>query len=116
MPIKLIYICCVIKNLNLLLTLKQRKMPKLFKTDIQSEADIKVFISDIRSDADIVVYETQSEWEATEAQIWCYSQIQRDADKVVSFVDGAWDADVVIFKTDIQSDAEVVNSSKSDLL
>ena len=91
-------------------------MPKLFKTDIQSEANIKVFTCDIRSDADIIVFETQSEWEATEKQIWCYTNIQSDADKIVFFTSGPWDADIVIFKTDIQSDAEVINSSKSDLL
>lgn len=103
-------------NINLLLTINQIKMPKLFKTDIQSEADVKVFISDIRSEADIVIYETQSEWEATEKQIWCYTNIQSDADKIIFFASGAWDADVVIYITDIQSDAEIINSSKTDLL
>jgi hypothetical protein len=31
-------------------------MPKLFKTDISSEADLKVFVTDIRTEADLIVY------------------------------------------------------------
>lgn len=91
-------------------------MPKLFKTDIHSEADIKVFISTIGSEAHLIVFETQSQWEATVPQIWCYTTVKSEANKTVFFVDGAWDADMVIFKTDIQSDAEVVDGSKANLL
>jgi hypothetical protein len=50
-------------------------MPKLFVTDIESGADLKVHVTDIRSEAHIAVYETQSEWEATEPQIWAYTTI-----------------------------------------
>lgn len=91
-------------------------MPKLFRTDIASEADLKVFVTDIRSEADLVVYETTSQWEATEPQIWCYTDIRGEADKVVHFSDAQWDADLIIFKTDIQSDAGWLNSAKSGLL
>ena len=91
-------------------------MPTLFKTDIASEAHVKVFVTDIRSEADLVVYETTDQWAATESTIWCYTDIQSEADKVAYFTTDQWDADVVIFKTDIQSDAEVVNSGKADLL
>ncbi len=62
-------------------------MPKLFITDIESDADLKVFVTDIRSEAHLVIFETSSEWEATVPQIWSYSSIRSDADKVVSFVD-----------------------------
>jgi hypothetical protein len=91
-------------------------MPKLFKTTISSEADLKVFVTDIRSEADLVVYETTNQWEATESPIWCYTDIQGEADKVVYFTDGQWDADIIIFKTDVQSDAGWQNSSKADKL
>ena len=91
-------------------------MPKFFKTNIESEADLKVFVTDIRSGAHAVIFETTSEWEATESTIWCYTNIRSEADKVVFFVDGAWNADIVVFKTDIQSDAEWLDSSKSRLL
>ena len=91
-------------------------MPRLFKTDIASEANIKVFKTDIRSEADLIVFETNNEWEATEKQIWCYTTIQSEADKIVYFADGQWDADIVIFKTAIQSDASWQNSSKEHLL
>ena len=91
-------------------------MPKFFKTDIAAEANLKVFISDIRTDADAVIFETTSEWEATTELIWYYTNIQSDADKVVYFVDGKWDADITVFKTDIQSDAEWIDSSKASLL
>ena len=91
-------------------------MPKLFKTDIASDADLTVYVTDIRSEADLVVYETTSEWEATEAAVWCYTDIRTDADKVVHFADGAWNAQLVIFKTDVKSDAGWQNSGKSDLI
>lgn len=91
-------------------------MPKLFKTDIASDAQLKVFVTDIRSEADLVVYETTDQWEATEPQIWCYTDIRSEADKVVFFADGQWDADLTIFLTDVKSDAEWLNSAKSDLL
>ena len=45
-------------------------MTRLYKTDIASEADLKVFVTDIRSEADLVVYETSSSWEATESHLW----------------------------------------------
>jgi hypothetical protein len=91
-------------------------MPKLFKTDISSEADLKVFVTDIRSEADLIVYETTSQWEATESPIWCYTDIQSEADKIVHLTSSQWEADLVIFKTDVQSDAGWVDSSKSGLL
>jgi hypothetical protein len=91
-------------------------VPKLFKTDIASDADLKVFVSDIRSEAHLIVYETTDQWAATEPQIWCYTDIRSEADKVVCFVSGQWDADLVIFKTDVQSDAGWVDSGKAGLL
>lgn len=91
-------------------------MPVLYRTDIASEADLKVFVTDIRSEADLVVYETSSQWEATEAPIWCYADIRGEASKVVYFTNSQWEADLVIFKTDIQSDAGWNDSSKSHLL
>lgn len=90
-------------------------MPVLFKTDIGSDADLKVFVTDIRSDADLVVFETTNQWEATEGPIWCYTDIRSEAAKVVFFTTGQWEADLVIFKTDIQSDAEWLNSEKAGL-
>lgn len=91
-------------------------MPKMFKTDIESDADLKVCVVDVRSDADLVIYETTSQWEATESTIWCYTDIRSDADKVICFVDGKWNADLSVFKTDVQSDAGWNDSSKSGLL
>ncbi|MCD6589198.1 MAG: hypothetical protein J7K88_11675 [Candidatus Fermentibacteraceae bacterium] len=91
-------------------------MPKLFVTDIESDADLKVHIAEIRSEAHLAVYETDSQWEAAEPQIWAYTGIRSEADKVVYFADGAWNADIVIFKTDIVSDAGWLDSSKEGLL
>ena len=91
-------------------------MPKLFRTDIESEADLKVHVADIRSEADLVIFETTSAWEATEPQIWCYTDIRGEADKVVCFVSDRWNADLVVFRTDIQSDAGWNDSSKSGVL
>lgn len=91
-------------------------MPKLFKTDIASEADLKVYVTNIGSEADLIVYETTDMWAATESPIWCYTEIRGDADKVIYFADAQWDADLVIFKTDIQSDAAWVNTARMDRL
>lgn len=91
-------------------------MPKLYKTEIASGAQLKVFVTDIRSEADVIVYETTDAWAATEPTIWCYTDIQSEADKVVYFTQSAWEADLVIFKTDISSDAEWVNGAKTGLL
>jgi hypothetical protein len=91
-------------------------MPKLYRTRIASEAELKVFVTDVRSEADLVVYETQSQWEATEGPIWWYTDIQSEAEKTVCFSASQWDADIVIHTTDIQSDAGWVNSSKTGLL
>ena len=78
-------------------------MPKLFRTDIPSAADLKVFVTDIRGEADLIVYETTDQWAAIESPIWCYTDIQSEAD-------------LTIYKTDIQSDAGWSSSAKSDLL
>ena len=78
-------------------------MPRLFKTDISSEADL-------------IVYETTSQWEATESHVWCYTNIQSEMDKSVYFTAAQWDADSIVYKTDVQSDAGWVNSVKSGLL
>ncbi len=91
-------------------------MPKLFKTDIASSADLKVFVTDIRSEADLVIFETTDMWAATESPIWCYTDIQGEADKTVCFVSSQWDADLVIYKTDVQSDAGWNNNDKAGLL
>jgi len=91
-------------------------MPVLYKTDIPSDADVKVCVTGIRSEADLVVYETSSQWEATEAPIWCYTDIRGEASKAVYFTDSAWEADLIIFKTDVQSDAEWLNNAKTGML
>jgi hypothetical protein len=91
-------------------------MPKLCKTDIASEADLKVFVTDIRSEADLVVYETTDAWAATESSIWCYTDIRSEADKVVFFTNMQFEADLTIYRTDVQSDAGWANSAKSGLL
>jgi len=91
-------------------------MPKLFKTDIPSAADVKVFVTDIRSEADLVIHETTDQWAASESPIWFYTDVQGEADKTVCFVDSQWDADLKVFKTDVPSDAGWNNSDKAGLL
>ena len=78
-------------------------MPKLYRTDIESEADLKVFVTDIRSDADLVIFETGNQWEATEARFWCYTNISSEADMTVHYTDSQWNADLTVYRTDVQS-------------
>ena len=91
-------------------------MPKFFKTDIESEANLKVYVTDIRSEADAVIHETANAWDAGVPLVWCYTDIRGEADRIVYFTDGQWNADLVVFRTDIQSDVEWINSGKSGLL
>ncbi len=91
-------------------------MPKLFKTDSASAANVKVFVTDIRSEADLVMYESTDQWAATESQVWCYTDIQSEADKTVYFTTSRWEADLIVYKTDVQSDAGWVNGEKATLL
>lgn len=91
-------------------------MPVLYRTDIASEADLRVFVTDIRSEADLVVFETTSNWEATEPAVWAYTDIRGEADRVVHFTGDRWDADLSIYRTDIQSDAGWNDTAKSSLL
>lgn len=91
-------------------------MPRLFKTDIASEANLKVFVTDIRSEADAVVHETGDSWDATTPLVWCYTDVRGEADRVVYFADNQWDADLKVFVTDIASDVEWRDAGKSTLL
>ena len=50
-------------------------MPRIYKTDVASEADLRVYVSDIRGEADLIVFETADAWAATEAPIWTYTPI-----------------------------------------
>jgi hypothetical protein len=85
----------------------------MYKTDIASEANVKVFVTDVCSEADLVVHETTDTWAATPSHIWCYTDIQGEAEKLVYFTDSAFDADLVVYKTDIQSDAGWLNPAKA---
>lgn len=91
-------------------------MPKFFKTDIESEADLRVTVTQIRSEAHLVVYETENQWEATDQPVWYYTDVRSEADKVVFFTESTWNADLVIFLTDIKSDAGWLDSGKDDLI
>jgi hypothetical protein len=91
-------------------------MPKLFKTDIESEANLKVFVTDIRSDSDAVIHETENAWDAGVPLVWCYTDIPSEADRIVYFADSQWNADIVVFKTDIASDVEWINDGKAGVL
>jgi hypothetical protein len=91
-------------------------MPKLSRTEIPSEAHLRVFVTDIRSEADLIVYETTDQWAATEGPIWCYTDIRSEADKIVYFTATQSDADLIVYMTDIQSDASWSNSTKSGVL
>ncbi len=64
----------------------------------------------------MVIFETTSQWEATSGAIWCYTDIRGEAAKTITNTDSAWEADLIAFKTEVQSDAQWLNSGKSGLL
>jgi hypothetical protein len=91
-------------------------MPKVYRTDIASEADLSVYVTDVRSEADLIVFETADLWAASEAAIWAYTEIASEADKVVFLTDLQWEADLVIYRTEVQPDAGWVSVTKAYLL
>jgi hypothetical protein len=98
------------------ITLRKMLMPKIFRTDVASEADLKVYVTDVRSEADLIIFETSDEWAASEAFIWTYTQTKSEADKVVFLTDLQWEADLVIYRTEVQPDAGWVSVTKAYLL
>lgn len=91
-------------------------MPRIYRTDVASQADLRVYVSDIRGEADLIVFETADDWAATEAPIWSYTQIKSEADKIVFFTELQWEADLVIYRTGVQPDAGWVSVTKAHLL
>ena len=88
-------------------------MPKLFATDIPAEAQLKYCVTGIRSDAHAVIHQTTDQWAATDPLVWFWTDIRSEADKLACKVDSAFDADIVVYFTDIASDAEWLDGSKS---
>ena len=91
-------------------------MTKVYRVDCAASAELKVYVSDVRMDADLVVFETSDMWEATEPEVWYYTDVLGEADRVVCFTRSRWDADLIIYRTDIQPDAGWIDSGKSHLL
>lgn len=91
-------------------------MPRIYRTDVASDADLKVYISDIRSEAELIVFETTDAWAATDAAVWTYTQIRSEADKAVYFTESQWEADLIIYRTEVQPDAGWVSGTKAHLL
>lgn len=91
-------------------------MPKLFKVDVPSEADLRVFVADIRTEAHLVIFETADPWAASQPGLWCYVDVRGEADRTVCLVGSAWEADLVVYRTDVPSDSGWLDSSKAGLL
>lgn len=91
-------------------------MPRLYRTDIALEADLRIFVTDIRSEADLVAFRTDDAWAATEGPLWFLTDVRGEADRVVCFVDSRWDADLTVWFTDVQPDACWQSPEKSGLL
>lgn len=91
-------------------------MPKIFRTSVVSEADLKVYVTKVRFEADLVIFETPDAWAAEAPDIWTYVDIESHADKSVYFTEYRWEADLVIYKTAVQPDAGWVDESKAWLL
>jgi hypothetical protein len=63
---------------------------KIYSTNHQYQADIKVFVVDSEYRADLVVYKTDKEYRAKASEnkgIWFFTDKQYRADKKVYFVD-----------------------------
>jgi len=50
-------------------------MPRLYRTDTPSGADLRIYVTDVRTDADLVCFVTESRWEADRATMWFYTDI-----------------------------------------
>ena len=79
-------------------------MPRLFKLDIASEADVRVYVTDDRADADLIIYETADEWAATESPIWYYTDVLGRAERTIYFTNSRWEADLIVSYLPVGSD------------
>ena len=91
-------------------------MPRLFKINIASEADVRVYVTDDRAEADLIIYETTDEWAATESPIWYYTDVLGRAERTIYFTNARWEADLIVSKTNIQGEAGWVDRTKEDIL
>jgi hypothetical protein len=91
-------------------------MPKIFRTSVASEADLKVYVTRLRFEADLIVFESPDARAAEAPAVWTYVDVEAQADRVVYFTERRWEADLVICKTDVLSYAGWVDESKASLL
>lgn len=92
---------------------------KMYSTNYQYQADIKIYVVDAEYKADIVVYRTEHKYEAVASEnkgIWYFTDKSYEADKKVYFVDHEYQADIKVFFTDRKYKAEWRNYQKKPLL
>lgn len=106
-------VCCLIVAYGGL------KAQKIYSTNVESRADIKVFVETVESRADLIVYKTKVASRAKKEDnrgIWFFEDVESRADKTIFFEDVESRADLKIYFTDVESRAGWRNPSKKYLL
>ena len=92
---------------------------KIYSTNVESRADVKVFVEKVESRADLVVYRTKVASRAKKEDnkgIWFFEEVESRADKTIYFEDVESRADLKIYFTDVESRAGWRNPSKKYLI
>ena len=92
---------------------------KIYSTNVESRADVKVFVEKYESRADLVVFRTKVASRAKKEDnkgIWFFEDVESRADKTIFFEDVESRADLKIYFTDVESRAGWRNPSKKYLM
>lgn len=76
---------------------------KIYKTEHESQADLKVYVVDSESQADLKVHYVEYESQATEDGLWYEVEYESGADKKIYLVDYESQADLKIYIVDSES-------------
>ncbi len=91
-------------------------MPRMYRTDAPSDADVRVYFVSSVHEADVVVFETDDQWDADQDYVWFYTGVRSDADKVVYVADSPWAAELLVYRADFRYEVEWRDPGKAHLL
>lgn len=90
---------------------------KVYVTDYESHAELKVFVSKTSDKADLLVYKVdRADATGENIGLWFFSEKKNEAGKKIYFVNYPSRADLVIFFVDEKSQAGWKNEAKKYLL
>lgn len=95
------------------------KAQKIYTTDREYQAEIKVFVVNSQYQADLLVYKTDKEYKARSSEnkgIWFFVKQPYQSDKKIYFTDKSYKADLKVYFTDKEYKAGWRNNSLKYLM